>query len=67
MKLISWNVNGIRACLQKGFEDAFRTLNADFFCIRSSWTCRATGSTGTPPRRRATPARRSLPGTSRSP
>ena len=74
MKLISWNVNGIRACLQKGFEDAFRTLNADFFCrrrrhsrIRLSWTCRATGSTGTPPRRRATPARRSLPGTSRSP
>ena len=65
MKLISWNVNGIRACLQKGFEDTFRTLNADFF--RSSWTCRATGSTGTPPRRRATPVRRSLPGTSRSP
>ena len=36
MKLISWNVNGIRACLQKGFEDAFHTLNADFFCLQES-------------------------------
>ena len=36
MKLISWNVNGIRACLQKGFEDAFRTLNADFFCLQET-------------------------------
>ena len=36
MKLISWNVNGIRACLQKGFEDTFRTLNADFFCLQET-------------------------------
>lgn len=36
MKLISWNVNGIRACLQKGFEDAFHTLNADFFCLQET-------------------------------
>ena len=36
MKLISWNVNGIRACLQKGIEDAFRTLNADFFCLQET-------------------------------
>ena len=34
MKLISWNVNGIRACLQKGFEDAFRRLSASGFRSR---------------------------------
>ena len=28
MKFISWNVNGLRACLKKGFEDVFRTLSA---------------------------------------
>lgn len=36
MKLISWNVNGLRACVQKGFMDAFRTLDADIFCIQES-------------------------------
>ena len=36
MKLISWNVNGLRACLQKGFEDYFRQADADFFCIQES-------------------------------
>lgn len=36
MKLISWNVNGLRACLQKGFEDYFREANADIFCIQES-------------------------------
>lgn len=36
MKLISWNVNGIRACLQKGFLDFFRQENADIFCIQES-------------------------------
>lgn len=36
MKLISWNVNGIRACLKKGFEDFFREANADIFCIQES-------------------------------
>lgn len=34
MKLISWNVNGLRACLGKGFEDSFRTLDADFFALQ---------------------------------
>ena len=34
MKFISWNVNGLRACLKKGFEDVFNTLDADFFCIQ---------------------------------
>lgn len=36
MKLISWNVNGIRACVQKGFEDFFREIDADIFCIQES-------------------------------
>ena len=31
MKLISWNVNGIRACLTKGFEERFQELDADIF------------------------------------
>ena len=31
MKFISWNVNGLRACGQNGFEDSFRTLDADVF------------------------------------
>ena len=36
MKLISWNVNGLRACVQKGFLDIFKELNADMFCIEES-------------------------------
>ena len=36
MKFISWNVNGLRACVGKGFEDAFRTLDADFFCLQET-------------------------------
>ena len=36
MKLISWNVNGIRACVTKGFYDFFRNENADVFCIQES-------------------------------
>ncbi len=36
MKLISWNVNGIRACLKKGFEDFFGEADADIFCIQES-------------------------------
>ena len=32
MKLISWNVNGIRACITKGFKDFFNEINADIFC-----------------------------------
>lgn len=36
MKLISWNVNGIRACVQKGFLDFFREADADIFCIQES-------------------------------
>ena len=35
-KLISWNVNGLRACVQKGFRDYFREADADIFCIQES-------------------------------
>ena len=36
MKLISWNVNGIRACVNKGFKDFFKNVNADVFCIQET-------------------------------
>lgn len=36
MKLISWNVNGLRACLQKGFENVFIDMDADFFCLQET-------------------------------
>lgn len=36
MKLISWNVNGIRACLTKGFEERFQELDADIFCLQET-------------------------------
>ncbi len=36
MKLISWNVNGIRACCDKGFREAFKSLDADFFCLQET-------------------------------
>ena len=71
MKLISWNVNGLRACLQQGLSgDLCRPVDADVICLqetklqhrsRQTWTCRATTSSGTAPRRRAIPARPSSP------
>lgn len=36
MRFISWNVNGLRAVLKKGFEDVFSTLDADFFCLQET-------------------------------
>ncbi len=36
MKLVSWNVNGFRACLNKGFEEIFKEINADVFCIQET-------------------------------
>ncbi len=36
MRLVSWNVNGLRACAGKGFEEAFRMLDADFFCLQET-------------------------------
>ena len=36
MKFISWNVNGLRACMQKGFLDFFQAADADFFCLQET-------------------------------
>ncbi|MCR5784105.1 MAG: exodeoxyribonuclease III [Eubacterium sp.] len=36
MKFISWNVNGIRACVQKGFYDFFKEIDADIFCLQET-------------------------------
>ena len=36
MKFISWNVNGLRACIGKGFMDYFNSMDADFFCCQES-------------------------------
>lgn len=36
MKLISWNVNGFRACLEKGFAEVFASLDADIFCLQET-------------------------------
>ncbi len=36
MKFISWNVNGLRACAGKGFGEAFKSLDADFFCLQET-------------------------------
>lgn len=36
MKLVSWNVNGIRACMEKGFAEVFAAMNADVFCLQET-------------------------------
>ena len=36
LKFISWNVNGLRACVSKDFESSFKSLNADFFCLQET-------------------------------
>ncbi|MBQ5511221.1 MAG: exodeoxyribonuclease III [Prevotella sp.] len=36
MRFISWNVNGLRACVGKGFEESFSKLDADFFCLQET-------------------------------
>ncbi len=36
MKLISWNVNGLRACMKKGFEEYFKEVDADIFCVQET-------------------------------
>ena len=36
MKFISWNVNGLRACVGKGFQDYFNDMDADFFCLQET-------------------------------
>jgi exodeoxyribonuclease-3 len=36
MRFVSWNVNGLRAVMNKGFEESFYTLDADFFCLQET-------------------------------
>ena len=36
MKLVSWNVNGIRACVNKGFLEYFHEIDADIFCLQET-------------------------------
>ena len=36
MKCISWNVNGLRACVGKGFVEAVKALDADIFCVQET-------------------------------
>lgn len=36
MKFVSWNVNGLRACVTKGFQEYFDSVNADFFCLQET-------------------------------
>lgn len=36
MRFVSWNVNGLRACIQKGFTDFFNEIDADFFCVQET-------------------------------
>ena len=36
MKLVSWNVNGLRACMNKGFLESFAALDADVFCLQET-------------------------------
>ena len=36
MKFVSWNVNGLRACVTKGFEESFKALDADFVCLQET-------------------------------
>ena len=36
MRFISWNVNGLRACMNKGWQDYFNEIDADFFCLQET-------------------------------
>ena len=36
MRFVSWNVNGLRACLTKGFMESFREVDADIFCVQET-------------------------------
>lgn len=36
LKFVSWNVNGLRACMNKGFMDTFNDLDADVFCLQET-------------------------------
>lgn len=43
MKLVSWNVNGLRACITKGFYDSFKEIDADIFCLQETKNAAGTG------------------------
>ena len=66
MKFISWNVNGLRACMQKGFLDFFQEIDADIFCLQETKLQEGQidlnlTSTGTMRRKRAIPVPPFLP------
>ena len=76
MKLISWNVNGLRACLTHGFAESFAQLDADIFSVQETKMQPGqadvapdgyTESTPIRPRKRATPARHAGAGKHRWP
>ena len=60
MKFISWNVNGLRACMQKGFLDFFNEVDADFFCVQETklqeGQIALITNTGIMPKKKAIPA-----------
>lgn len=66
MKLISWNVNGLRACVNKNFMEEFQKLDADFFCLQETklqegqidLELPGMSSTGITRREKGTPGRR---------
>ena len=72
-KMISWNVNGLRACMKKGFQEYFEAADADIFCLqeqscrkdRSTLSCPAIISIGIMRKRKDIPARPCLPKRSR--
>ena len=48
MKFVSWNVNGLRACLKKGFVDSVLALDADFICLQETKMERSQGPVDLP-------------------
>ena len=72
-KMISWNVNGLRACMKKGFQEYFEAADADIFCLqetklrkdRSTLSCPAIISIGIMRKRKDIPVRPCLPKRSR--
>ena len=71
-KMISWNVNGLRACMKKGFQEYFEAADADIFCLQETklqegqtLSCPAIISIGIMRKRKDIPARPCLPKRSR--
>lgn len=65
MKLVSWNVNGLRACMNKGFKNFMDSVDADVFCVQETKMQREQANfefpgylnTGTAPRKKVIPER----------